>query len=98
MAEIAIGVLHNVGNVLNSVNVSATLVLESMQRSKVTGLSKAAELMEMHTADLPRFLYLPRLWSGFAPSSQPLSAQAGRSAMGGSAGCDLARSTEILLR
>jgi hypothetical protein len=49
-------------------------------------------------ADLSLFLYLPCLWSGFAPSSQPLSAQAGRSAMGGSAGGDLARSAEILLR
>ncbi len=26
MAEVAIGVLHNVGNVLNSVNVSASLM------------------------------------------------------------------------
>ena len=30
MAEVATGVLHNVGNVLNSVNVSATLVGERL--------------------------------------------------------------------
>ena len=56
MAEIATGVLHNVGNVLNSVNVSATLVAEKAQRSKVFKLKKISELLRAHTADLPRFL------------------------------------------
>ena len=32
MAEVATGVLHNVGNVLNSVNVSTTLIREKIQR------------------------------------------------------------------
>ena len=32
MAEVATGVLHNVGNVLNSVNVSATLVADRLQK------------------------------------------------------------------
>ena len=35
MAEVATGVLHNVGNVLNSVSVSATLVADRLRRSKV---------------------------------------------------------------
>src|SRR5262249_14207993 len=34
MAEVATGVLHNVGNVLNSVNVSAGIVLDKLRRSK----------------------------------------------------------------
>ncbi|MEK7677054.1 MAG: PAS domain S-box protein [Verrucomicrobiota bacterium] len=35
MAEVATGVLHNVGNVLNSVNVSTTLVIDRLRHSKV---------------------------------------------------------------
>jgi PAS domain S-box-containing protein len=34
MAEVATGVLHNVGNVLNSVNVSATLVADQVRHSR----------------------------------------------------------------
>ena len=40
MAEVATGVLHNVGNVLNSVNVSAGLVVEKISRSKVPQVYK----------------------------------------------------------
>ena len=35
MAEIATGVLHNVGNVLNSVNVSTNLLTERAQSSRI---------------------------------------------------------------
>jgi two-component system sensor histidine kinase ChiS len=56
MAEIATSVLHNVGNVLNSVNVSAGLVTSKVQASKVSGLSQAAKLMNEHAADLGDFL------------------------------------------
>ncbi len=41
MAEVAIGVLHNVGNTLNSVNISAALVAEQLRNSRVTGMAKA---------------------------------------------------------
>ncbi|MCI0536898.1 MAG: PAS domain-containing protein [Verrucomicrobiales bacterium] len=56
MAEVATGVLHNVGNVLNSVNVSATLVADNMKKSKVANLSKAMALLGEHAADLANFL------------------------------------------
>ncbi len=56
MAEIATGVLHNVGNVLNSVNVSATLVSDKMRRSKVSSLAKVTGLMREHTHDLGAFI------------------------------------------
>jgi C4-dicarboxylate-specific signal transduction histidine kinase len=56
MAEVATGVLHNVGNVLNSVNVSATLVTDRLRRSKVAELSRALNLMNHDAADLARFL------------------------------------------
>ncbi|MBN2987499.1 response regulator, partial [Pseudomonas sp. MAFF 301380] len=56
MAEIATAVLHNVGNVLNSVNVSAELVSNQMRTSKVQGLGKVAQLMNEHVNDLSDFL------------------------------------------
>ncbi|MGA2034492.1 MAG: ATP-binding protein [Thermoguttaceae bacterium] len=56
MAEVATGVLHNVGNVLNSVNVSAILVTDCLRRSKVADLSRALDLMNHDAADLARFL------------------------------------------
>ena len=48
MAEVATGVLHNVGNVLNSVNVSATLVSNRFRDSKFSGLVKATAMLEEH--------------------------------------------------
>ena len=56
MAEVATSVLHNVGNVLNSVNVSAGVVIDTVQRSRVSGLGKAAELIREHESDWARFL------------------------------------------
>jgi PAS domain S-box-containing protein len=56
MAEVATSVLHNVGNVLNSVNVSATLMSEQVKRSKLGNLGRAAQLMRDHAADLGEFL------------------------------------------
>ncbi len=52
MAEVASNVLHNVGNVLNSVNVSATLVVDLTRKSKVVQLGKAVDLLDEHSADL----------------------------------------------
>jgi PAS domain S-box-containing protein len=56
MAEIATNVLHNVGNVLNSVNVSADLVSARLRASKVKGLARAVQLMDSHAHDLGEFL------------------------------------------
>jgi signal transduction histidine kinase len=55
MAEIANNVLHNVGNVLNSVNVSAGIIGDSMRDSKAQGLAKAVQLMNEHVTDLGHF-------------------------------------------
>ncbi|WP_375771128.1 ATP-binding protein [Archangium gephyra] len=49
MAEIATGVLHNVGNTLNSVNVSTGVVTERLRALRVSGLTKTAELLREHT-------------------------------------------------
>jgi len=56
MAEVATNVLHNVGNVLNSVNVSASLVAERIRKSKCTGLPRVATLLTEHASDLAGFL------------------------------------------
>lgn len=56
MSDVATGVLHNVGNVLNSVNVSANLVANHLQELKINRLSDAVRLMQQHAADLGDFL------------------------------------------
>ncbi|MFY0574002.1 hypothetical protein ACN28S_06200 [Cystobacter fuscus] len=56
MAEMATGVLHNVGNMFNSVNVSASLMLERLQGSRTTSLLRASELLAEHETNLPTFL------------------------------------------
>lgn len=56
MAEIATNVLHNVGNVLNSVNISAELVTRKLRTSKALGLGKAMQLINEHRRDLGTFL------------------------------------------
>jgi signal transduction histidine kinase len=56
MAEIATSVLHNVGNVLNSVNVSATVVSEKLRNSEVASLAQVGEIFREHKPDLANFL------------------------------------------
>jgi len=55
MAEVATGVLHNVGNVLNSVNVSAMLVAERVGKSRVAHLKGVSTLLRENSADLGGF-------------------------------------------
>lgn len=56
MAEIATGILHNVGNVLNSVKVSSQILKEKIKSSKVNNLQKVLALMEEHTDNLGEFV------------------------------------------
>ncbi len=67
MAEVANGVLHNVGNVLNSVNVAAALINEMVRNSEINDLNKVVAILEDHHHDLvdflsqdPRGQHLPR--------------------------------------
>ncbi len=55
-AEVATNVLHNVGNVLNSVNVSCTLVLDRVRESRVANLSKVAAMLRAQNGNLAEFL------------------------------------------
>src|SRR5690348_8356102 len=56
MAEVATGVLHNVGNVLNSVSVSATVVCDRLRQSEVNDLHRAATMLEGKNGEIGRFL------------------------------------------
>ena len=56
MAEVATGVLHNVGNVLTSLNVSADVIASSLRQSKAGSLEKLSTLLHEHQSDLGPFL------------------------------------------
>ncbi len=56
MAEVATSVLHNVGNVLNSVNISATVIGDSVKDCSLDGLGKVSELLQAHAGDLGNFM------------------------------------------
>jgi ligand-binding sensor domain-containing protein/signal transduction histidine kinase len=58
MAEVATSVLHNVGNVLNSVNVSATVVSDKIRDSKVNFVARVAGLLDKSPEELASFLTL----------------------------------------
>jgi PAS domain S-box-containing protein len=55
MAEVATGVLHNVGNVLTSINVTSNLLSDRFRDSKVTSIFKICALLREHASDLPGF-------------------------------------------
>ncbi len=56
MAEVAASVLHNVGNVLNSINVSAELVADKIAQSKLQNLENLSKLLYEHKHDLTKFI------------------------------------------
>jgi C4-dicarboxylate-specific signal transduction histidine kinase len=53
---VATSVLHNVGNVLNSVNVSANLIFDQVKQSRSTDLSRVVALLKDHPSDLSEFM------------------------------------------
>ena len=55
MAEVATDVLHNVGNVLNSVNVATTLIQEKVSKSEVGNLQKVTEIIKENSGNLGTF-------------------------------------------
>jgi PAS domain S-box-containing protein len=56
MAEVATGVLHNVGNVLNSVNVSSTLICDQVRNSRASRLRDVVLLLNKNSTDLGNFI------------------------------------------
>ncbi len=66
-SEIATGILHNVGNVLNTVNVSATLVADRVRNSRVEKLQRLVSVVEQHPDDLGLFISKDPKGKHFAP-------------------------------
>ena len=56
MSEIATGILHNVGNVLNSVGVAGSLVERKLRSSPVQKLAAVVGLLEQNSDDLATFV------------------------------------------
>jgi signal transduction histidine kinase len=56
MSEVATGVLHNVGNVLNSINISASIVSEHLNEFNIANIARAADLMRDHAGDIGNFM------------------------------------------
>jgi ligand-binding sensor domain-containing protein/signal transduction histidine kinase len=54
-AEVASSVLHNVGNVLNSVNVSTNLIKDHLRGLRSSNLEKAAHMIEQNSNNLGSF-------------------------------------------
>jgi PAS domain S-box-containing protein len=55
MAEVATSVLHNIGNVLNSVNVTCTLVAEKVRKFRIGNVAKIAQVLRLNAHDLGGF-------------------------------------------
>jgi DNA-binding LacI/PurR family transcriptional regulator/signal transduction histidine kinase len=56
MADIATGTLHNIGNVLNSINTSIYMMKDIIRDSPMTDFQRANELLKNHMKDLKDFI------------------------------------------
>jgi signal transduction histidine kinase len=56
MSEMSASVLHNVGNVINSINISIETLLANRNATPLKALEKLADLLHTHKNDLPNFL------------------------------------------
>ena len=56
MAEVASGVLHNVGNVLNSVNVSVSVIREQIRKTKSANLSRLVDMLNSNKDNIALFI------------------------------------------
>ncbi len=56
MADMATGVLHNIGNILNSVNLASEEIHRISDGSKITGLLKACDMLLKNTDNIDEFL------------------------------------------
>ncbi len=55
-SELATGILHNVGNVLNSVNISTALLGQRIEELCIQDLERLATVLTEHSDDLAQFL------------------------------------------
>ncbi len=73
MAEVASSVLHNVGNVLNSINVTSNLLQEKITQSKLSGLADVKSMIDSNLNNFGNFIqndpqgkHLPKYISSLA--------------------------------
>jgi NO-binding membrane sensor protein with MHYT domain/two-component sensor histidine kinase len=87
MAEVATGVLHSVGNVLNSLGVSASLLQSRLRESRVGNVHRVAEMLVSQGDQVGRFLetdargrqtpaYLAQLGENLLAENKGLQAEA----------------------
>ena len=55
-AELAASILHNVGNVLNSVNVSVGVIHKTLQRIPIDKFGRIGQMVQDHMNDLSMYL------------------------------------------
>jgi DNA-binding LacI/PurR family transcriptional regulator/signal transduction histidine kinase len=56
LAEMATGILHNIGNAMNSVNTSCSMSADTVRKSKIASVRKVAQLLIEQGPNLPRFM------------------------------------------
>jgi C4-dicarboxylate-specific signal transduction histidine kinase len=56
MADIAKSTMHNIGNILNSINTSAALLQQKINISEMEGILQLAEMLKQHAHDIDNFL------------------------------------------
>ncbi|MBN1208089.1 MAG: hypothetical protein JXB05_24710 [Myxococcaceae bacterium] len=78
MAEVATGVLHNVGNALNSIHTSARVATTRLRKLRVPSLAKTAELLSEHADELASFLTADPRGAQLPAYLQALAHQMGR--------------------
>ncbi|MFL6448297.1 MAG: two-component regulator propeller domain-containing protein [Bryobacteraceae bacterium] len=74
MAEVATGVLHNVGNVLNSVNVGAGIIAGKVRELRLEQVSASVRLLEQNTPNLTEFIAADPKGQRLIPYMNKLSA------------------------
>lgn len=105
MSEIATGILHNVGNVLNSVNVSASMVAQKVDRMCIGDLQRVVEVLEGHKDDLAAFIgddpkgkhlqpFLSALCAKLGEEQQRIASEVGSLTQGIDHICDLIKSQQ----
>jgi signal transduction histidine kinase len=75
MAAVASDVLHNVGNVLNSINVSIGVVADLLKNSMVGDVGRISQLFHKHREDLGNFFSTNPKGKQISPYLEKLSGQ-----------------------
>jgi len=74
-AEIAAGVLHNVGNILNSISTSQAMLADMVRNSRAARVRDIAALLDEHKDHLPEFIANDRRGSQLPSFFNKLSVQ-----------------------